>query len=99
MTFERKFVVGFDDMKSVSLECNRCKIRLTYSPDQTIKVPEVCPNIGCNSVWSPRPDRAFNDPQRPSAVKFLLMLKGLLEEQKEENSDGFQVLLEFEEPR
>jgi hypothetical protein len=44
MTFERKIVVGLEDIKAVSFACEQCQFKLTMSPDDVKKIPEHCPS-------------------------------------------------------
>ena len=98
MTSEKRILVGFEDIKAVSLECKKCNVRFTYAPSQILRVPETCPNPNCNSVWSPKPTRGFTDTERPISVRFLDdMLNVLIEEQKQLGPNGFRILLEFDE--
>lgn len=99
MTSEKRTIVGFEDIKSVSLECKKCKVRFTYAPNQSLKVPEKCPNPNCNSIWSPMVTRGQPGFERPLLVIFLDMLSRLIQEQKQEIDNGFRVLLEFDEPK
>jgi hypothetical protein len=97
MTSEKRTLIGFADIKAVSLECKKCEVRFTYAPAQALKVPETCPNPNCNSVWSPRTTRGFNGVDNPLSVRFLDMLAGLITEQGRTGPDRFRILLEFDE--
>lgn len=99
MTSEKRTLIGFNDIKAISLECKKCRVRFTYAPDQALRVPETCPNPHCNSVWSPRVTRGFTGFDNPLSVRFLDMLSGLISEQTREDPSGFKILLEFDEAK
>jgi len=96
MTSEKRTLVGFEDIKAISLECRKCKVRFSYGPEQKLRVPKTCPNPDCNSSWSPEITRGI-EIDKPVSVRFVDMLVGLMAEQTKSGSDGFRILLEFDE--
>jgi len=92
MTFEHRIVVGLDDIKAVSIECNQCHTRLTMSPD-SIRIPPHCQQ--CDSVW------IVGDPTNYTAVTMpqLNFVNAIsqIRKQLEKNGGGFRILLEFDE--
>jgi len=96
MTSEKRTLVGFNDVKTISLECKKCRVRFSYAPEQKLQVPEMCPNPVCNSSWSPKSTRAF-EIDKPASVRFLDMLAGLIAEQAQADSNGFRIFLEFDD--
>ena len=44
VTFERKIVVGLEEIRAISFECHKCKSRLTVSPDDLRDIPAACPH-------------------------------------------------------
>jgi hypothetical protein len=49
VTFERKIVVGLQEIRAISFECHKCKSRLTVSPDDIRDIPACCPHS--NFPW------------------------------------------------
>jgi hypothetical protein len=84
-------VVGLDDVTAVSFECNRCRTRVSVSPDD-IRLPHQYPQ--CNSVWT------FNDPASFHSVTSPQMnfvsAVGQIRKQLV-NGGPFKILLEFNE--
>lgn len=99
MTYERKIVVGLDDIKALTFECNKCKSRISLSPDFVTEVPYKCPQIMCQHPWRP-PDIT---PGQHGAVRshFANFVDGLASIRKmvaaSESSLGFKIILEFDE--
>ncbi len=104
MTFDRKIIVGIEDIKSISLECNNCKVRLTFPPDKILKIPSSCPSPSCNVDWLPSLSYGANEPKVPIQMKLVSAIVGTLNRAKENQVErpndvaGFRVLLEFDEP-
>jgi hypothetical protein len=95
VTFERKIVVGLEEIRAISFECHKCKSRLTVSPDDIRDIPSACPH--CNFSWRlPEDSNAVPvaSPPRNFAV-------GIREIRIRFGADviGFKILLEFDEPR
>jgi hypothetical protein len=111
MTSENRFIVGIEDIKAMSLECNKCKARLTYSLDDAAVVPQVprvppnCPNPSCNVEWYSN-DMGYNSTERkyPVLLKLVAAITEIRHRQKESeveraNQLGFRVLFEFDESK
>jgi hypothetical protein len=94
VTFERKIVVGLEEIRAISFECHKCKSRLTVSPDDIRDIPASCPH--CNFSWRQPidPEAGPVSPPRNFAV-------GIKEIRIRFGADviGFKILLEFDEPR
>ncbi len=95
MTFERKIVVGLEEIRAITFECHQCKSRLTVSPDDIRDIPIACPH--CNFSW-----RLPEDPSRgaePAHRRKILRLE-FKELKIRFGADviGFKILLEFDEP-
>jgi hypothetical protein len=101
MTFERKIILGVEDIKAISLECKHCHVRLTYSTDEIDKVPEVCPR--CNTRWLPTIHIPGDQVKKIPAVSFIEAIRNIRRQTQDEQvigiPFGFKVLLEFEDPR
>ncbi|MGB7749934.1 MAG: hypothetical protein WCF88_00155 [Candidatus Acidiferrales bacterium] len=95
MTFERKIVVGLEEIRAITFECHKCKSRLTVSPDDIRDIPAACPH--CNFSWRlPEDPSAAPSGSFPKAFAF-----GIRELKIRFGADviGFKILLEFDEPR
>jgi len=101
MTSEKRFVAGIGDIKALTLECNNCKARLTYSlSEKTGAIPFTCP--GCNVEWrSPDYPYGATEPKVAPALKLIsaVYLLRFRKDDPEQKPVGFSVLLEFDEPR
>jgi hypothetical protein len=106
MTFDRKIVVGIEDIKSISLECAKCGVRLVISPDNVGVVPCECPNQTCRNEWAPQQYQRANphgpaESKIPVQIKLIEAIAGVrmkTENNKVENpgkSIGFKIFLEF----
>lgn len=90
MTFESKIVVGLDDIKAVTLECNQCHTRVTMLPDN-IQIPYNCQR--CDSTW------IVGDPRNFQAVTsaHLNFVNAIGQIRKHlANGAPFRILLEFD---
>jgi hypothetical protein len=92
MTIERKIVVGLNDIKAISLQCEKCEFRVSMSPDKG-----TGPILGCphGHEWSKGEIETSHLPplQRfASSLEKLRILMG-------QKTLGFKILLEFDEPR
>lgn len=92
MVFERKIVVGLEDIRAVSFQCATCEYRVTMSPDEVREVPRACQNghkwtIGEESALVKTPLLLFTDSL--GKLRTLLGQKVL----------GYRVLFEFDEPK
>lgn len=93
MTFEHKIVVGLDDIKAVSLECNQCHTRLTMQPDD-IRIPHHCQR--CDAAW------ILGDPsQYRSVTSAHLNFVHAIAQIRNQLKDGapFKILLEFDDKK
>jgi len=104
MTSEHKVVIGVQDIRRVTLECAKCSVRLTFSPDRC-SIPKGCPNPECDSIWMPTlhayPPSQRKAPARVEFVETICNLRRVIEDAKVEQGgepDGFHVLLEFDDP-
>ncbi len=89
MTFERKIVVGLDDIKAVSFECKQCQTRVTMLPDD-LRVPHHCQK--CDCAW------IIGDPANYQAVTspHLNFVNAIGQIRKQlANGAPFRILLEF----
>jgi hypothetical protein len=98
MTFEHKTVVGLDDIKAVTFECNVCKTRTTVPTENLKEAPHACNS--CNTVWWNAQDirmGAFVTTSGPAIVALIqaiITMRVLMGE----NKNNFKILFEFEEP-
>jgi len=94
VTFERKIVVGLEEIRAISFECHQCKTRLTVSPDDIRDIPTACPH--CSFSWR-LPEDAKAGPVASAAKNFAF---GISELKIRFGADviGFKILLEFDEP-
>ena len=93
MTFERKIVVGLEDIASISLECNKCKGRVTFGPESKIRIPLSC---SCGHPWMAESKSPFTSLDSPFAICLttIEVIRTLIRN----GAGGFRVLLEFQEP-
>jgi hypothetical protein len=94
VTFERKIVVGLEEIRAITFECHQCKSRLTVSPDDIRDIPTACPH--CNFSWRlPEDTSAASAGSPPKNFAF-----GIKELKIRFGADviGFKILLEFDEP-
>jgi hypothetical protein len=89
MTAERRIIFGLEDIKAVTFACHACKSRLSFSPDELIKIPQHC---HCGQRWVIG-DVPTNSPFR----KFTDSLYAARNTIKPETA-GFKLLLEFADP-
>jgi hypothetical protein len=94
MTFERKIVVGLEDINKITFECTSCGSRISMNPDKARDIPMQCAE--CKKEW-----RTF-DVERPAMiasptftfVDSLAKLRVI-----GPKNAGFRILLEFDEPK
>lgn len=101
MTSERRLMMGLDDIRALTFECNACAARLTLAPARAR--PDMlrqCPS--CAADWldlSQAPTGAgFANP----FARFLALFSRVLEVVKDDEKQfhiGFRILLEFNEPK
>jgi hypothetical protein len=94
MTFERKIVVGLEEIKTIIFECNQCGTRAVIKPEDAGVPPDRCPR---NHGWNWNVISEHREIGPPS-VSWLISLKRLGDPMLVQ-SDGFRILLEFEAPR
>jgi hypothetical protein len=110
MTSENRFIVGIEDIKAMSLECNKCKARLTYSLDDASGVPQVhrvppnCPNPSCNMEWYSDSGISYQERKLPVLLKLIAAINEIRHRKRESEVEkpstiGFRVLLEFDETK
>jgi hypothetical protein len=95
MTVERRFVAGLADVRAVTLECTRCKSRLTLAPEKVDATSlHSCPS--CAQDWL---SSAGSHEARGDTATYALVdaLRRACEEQSK-NRHGFRLLFEFDEP-
>jgi hypothetical protein len=49
MTIEQKLIIGVDDIRGMRVECGHCRSALSFSLDETVRIPELCP--ACREPW------------------------------------------------
>ena len=94
MTIERRIVVGLQDVKAVTFECEACHSRITMNPDRARDIPEQCAE--CKKKWAPHGFGMSGTAMSPflNFVEALAKLRII-----GTNTAGFSILLEFEEPK
>ena len=95
MTFERKSVVGLEDITAVILECKNgdCKKRILYQPSAGIEIPMNCT---CRRPWlSPA---VIETRKTDSPLFTFLNLIAPIRSLTENDAIGFKILLQFDEP-
>jgi hypothetical protein len=94
MTFERKIVVGLEDIASISLECVKCKRRLTFCPDERIVIPRAC---SCGNGWIPNEVAVpFRSTESPLGI--FLQTVQTIRTITASNPYGVKILLEYTDP-
>lgn len=89
MTFENKIVVGLDDIKAITFECNQCRARLSLSPD-SVHIPRRCHN--CENVW------IVGNPTEVTSTSSLVNFVDSISRIRKQLESGapFRILLEYE---
>jgi hypothetical protein len=99
VTIERRFVVGLQDIRAVSLECVYCKVRLTVAPEKLRRPPVTCPH--CSERWTDIDgEQGALHTALVTAIKeakFLPSPEVLAA--RGQKPLGYTLLLEFEEPK
>lgn len=97
MTVERRLVVGLGDIRSIILECNKCKARMSANPEAFYGIPEKC--SFCNDIWWLRGEASpFQQSGKGTAealINSMRTMRTILQEKK----DTFKILFEFDEPK
>jgi hypothetical protein len=93
MTIERIIVVGLEDIKAVTFECQGCKARITLAADKLKEVPRSC--AACNVIWRvPIGADVYPDvPASAALIQAIVTLRILVRE----GQQNFKILLEFDE--
>jgi hypothetical protein len=96
MTFERKIVVGLEDIASISLECanDKCKRRITFSPDERTQIPHAC---SCGHKWIPS-NVTVPFTSTESLLGIFLQVVERMRAINSANPYGVRILLEYKEP-
>jgi len=101
MTFERKLLVGLEEIRAIVFECIKpsetggceCKSRIVLRPENVGSVPKECPR-GHAWDWNvPVENAAFIS----ALPQFVDSLKKLRQAGREQQA-GFRIFLEFDEP-
>ncbi len=92
MTFENRVVVGLDDIRAVSFECERCHTRITMSPDN-ISIPDLCPGPDCDNVWMSGDPTSYQSVTSPQ-MNFINAIREM--RKRSPNGAPFRILLEFD---
>lgn len=91
MTVEHRIMVGLTDIKSVSFQCDRCKYRITMSPEDIKDFDFSCPN---GHPWKQGRQEGLVKIPLLTFTESLAKLRASTAQQLL----GFHVLLEFDEP-
>jgi len=92
MVFERRILVGLEDIRAISFQCEKCEYRVTMSPDNVQDVPNHCPN---GHDWARGEKEALIVPPLLQFTTMLAKLRMLLGQKLL----GFRILFEFDEPK
>jgi hypothetical protein len=92
VVFERKIVVGIEDIIAISLDCNKCHRRITFGPDQRIAIPHACV---CGQEWTWNSTPAFHSDE--SAFGICLHTIEVIRDLVRKKVGGFRILLEYKE--
>ncbi len=96
MTVERRVIVGFDDVKAVSIQCIKCNTKTRFDADMKVEIPFNCEH--CGSSWRSPEARGgawTNGSAMVSFIQSIPTMRTLLNEK----AYGFNVLLEFDVPK
>jgi hypothetical protein len=91
MTVEHYIVAKLCDIKSISFQCDKCAYRVTMSPEDIKDVPFDCPTHHWNYGQS--------DHVNATPIKYFIAGLKSLRVLTSQQSLGFQILLEFDEPK
>lgn len=98
MTSERRLLIGFDDIRAVTLECKACGARLTIAPEKaSADALAACPQ--CRETWVPGNQASGNAYGTP-VTQFLHLLPELVAAANPNTPSRYRVrvLLEIAEP-
>lgn len=92
MTVEHHMLIGIEDIKRISFQCENCDFRISMAPQDITEVP-----WGCQTHhWEHGKTENF---MNITAVMCFLNSLKILRTITSNVSLGFRVLLEFEEPK
>lgn len=92
MTFERKIIVGLEDITAMSFQCLKCPFKITVSPDNVGEIPTKC-SAGHDWFLGEKIGEVL------SPVETFMKSVGRLRMTFNQKALGFKVLLEFDEPK
>ena len=92
MTFERKIIVGLEEIKALVFQCNECEARTVIPIGKLSSIPTECPT---GHSWDA--NAAPDSPKSPYFA-FMFSLKRLMDPQYEKAA-RFKIFLELEEPK
>lgn len=97
MTIEHRILVGIEDIRAVTFECDACKARSTVPFGSVRDLPGSCSS--CNAVWWVSSDFSTHvSASGPAARQFIhsiVTFRALMGEKK----TPYRILLEIEDPR
>ena len=94
MTVERNIVVGLDDVRAISFQCNQCEARSVFPRAEDLAVPPTrCPN---GHAWNWNVEADHREIGAPAAGFTISLNRLRLKGSSEKN--GFRILLEFKDP-
>jgi hypothetical protein len=95
MTFERKIIVGLEDITAVILECKneKCKKRILHQLNAGIDIPILCT---CQRPWLAPAVIKIRETDSPlfNFINLISPIRSLTEN----DAIGFKILLQFDEP-
>jgi hypothetical protein len=92
MTFERKIIIGLEEIKALVFQCNECGSRTTIPFERFAAIPRECPN---GHHW----DSVTKPEMIASAyIAFVLSLK-MLRDPQYDKAARFKIFLELEESK
>jgi hypothetical protein len=89
MTIERRILVKLQDILAISLQCKKCAYKISMSPDKVVAVPKFCPE---EHDW-------FLGAQNANLAAPFIAFADALARLRNQESFGFDVVLEIEEPK
>jgi hypothetical protein len=95
MTVERRFVVGLNDIRAVTLECKNCHTRVTVKPAALENIsPWACQY--CKTSWLSGEKKQATWFESNLMVLLRTLPRSLAEQ--DDKDIGVRILLEFDEP-
>jgi hypothetical protein len=89
MTAEHLTLLDPNDLRSIRMQCKKCRCSITIQLDQTIRVPTECPS--CRETWN----RGVSG-GGPSATEISEYLANMLKEWRNHHADRTMFSLHFE---